>query len=71
MSRAVWVLCLLLLVNWVFQWRLAAWKVAEVQKASEQIEEKIDELANELDAILSQYVDDPGSIGRVRNWLDE
>ena len=69
MSRAVWVLCVLLLANWLFQWRLTAWKVEEVQRASKQIEGKIDEVASELDKILLQYVEDPSAIERVRKHI--
>lgn len=71
MSRAIWLLAFLLIANWFFQWKLAEWKVREVQKASQHIEKKIDEVATELDNILLQYMEDPKALQRVKQHLND
>lgn len=71
MSRAIWLLCLLLIANWIFQWKLAEWRVKEVQKASAHIERKLDEVSSELDTVLLHYIEDPRVLERVKSHIND
>ncbi len=71
MSRAIWLACILLLLHWVFQWKLAEWKVKKIQQASEQIERKLDEVSSELDTILLRYIEDAEALERVKTHLND
>lgn len=52
MSRIIWLICLLLICNWWFNWHLAAWKISEIHKASTKIEKHIDTLQDMLKPLL-------------------
>lgn len=70
MSRIIWLAFILLLFHWVFQWKLAEWKVKKIQQASEQIERKLDEVTSELDIIILRYMEDSKALERVKQHLN-
>jgi hypothetical protein len=71
MSRIIWLACILLIIHWIIQWRLAEWKVKEIQQASEHIERKLDEVTSELDGILLRYIEDAEVLERVKAHLND
>ena len=61
MNKAIWLLCFILIINWLCNYRLVQYKVEKIQQASEHIEQKIDVLVEELEqleAIRLQMKDD-------------
>jgi hypothetical protein len=69
MSRAIYFFLMLLLANWLFQWKLADWKIKKIQQSAEQIEKKIQEVSSELDLVIQHYLKDPEQWQRVKSRL--
>lgn len=52
MNKAIWLLCFILIINWLCNYRLAQWKIEKIQQASEHIEKKIDKVVEDLEGLL-------------------
>lgn len=68
MSKAIWCLCVLLILHWIIQWRLTQWKVSEIKAATEHIDKKIDEVATDIDQVVQQYMKDPEAWNRIKQY---
>lgn len=62
MTRLVCLLFVLLILHWIFSWKLAEWKVKKIQQSSEHIEQKID-------GIIESYMSDPEAYRRIKAHL--
>ena len=43
MSRLIYFMFFLFMANWVLQWQFTVWKIAEIKKASHNIEKLLEE----------------------------
>lgn len=57
--RLIYFIALLMIANIIFNWKLAQWKVQEIQKATNHIEAKIDGTLETLEQIRIEMKDDP------------
>ena len=48
MSRLIYFMFFLFIANWVLQWQLTVWKIAEIKKASGNIEKMLEERIGKL-----------------------
>ena len=48
MSRLIYFMFFLFMANWVLQWQLTVWKIAEIKKASDNIEKMLEERIGKL-----------------------
>lgn len=57
MNKVIWLLCLLLIINWLCNYKLTEWKVQKIQQTAEHIEQKIDKVVTELEQYLKNPLD--------------
>lgn len=48
MSRLIYFMFFLFMANWVLQWQLTVWKIAEIKKASDNTEKMLEERIGKL-----------------------